>query len=470
MSKTTTNTNALITVISVFFFWGFVASSNEILIPVFKKALQLSQTKSQLISFCFYVAYTVGSLIYFIWSRLRGGDLLHSIGYRNGMAIGLVISAIGASLFYPAANMGSFPLLLTGLFIVGLGFSLQQTAANTIMIVLGDPSRSSQRLSLAGGINNIGTTIGPIIVAYAIFGSASAPETVIDLEKVKIPYLVLGAAFLLAAVVIKYSGIPDRIATPSAGIDGQGDKPSPFHYPQLVLGMIAIFLYVGVEVGTVSNLPAFMQQKLGLSESEVAPYVSLFWASLMMGRWTSAAGALGAGKQWQKILNILLPYAAFGIFLAVNALGGHSIQPFLVYAPVVAIMIAVDILSGGIPTRQLLYYSIMGIAALIIGIFSTNAVLSAYAFVAVGLFCSTLWPCIFTLGIHGLGKHTNEGASLLIMMIMGGGFVSVFQGYLSEHVVDIQGSYWVGVACFAYLAFYGWHMRHLRVTAAAGGH
>jgi MFS transporter, FHS family, L-fucose permease len=470
MSKTTTLTNALITVISVFFFWGFVASSNDILIPVFKKALQLSQTESQLISFCFYVAYTVGSLIYFIWSRLRGQDLLHSMGYRNGMSIGLVISAVGAALFYPAANTGSFPLLLAGLFIVGLGFSLQQTAANTIMIVLGDPSRSSQRLSLAGGINNIGTTIGPIIVAYAIFGSAAAPETVIDLEKVKMPYLILGAAFLVAAAVIKFSGIPDRIENATSTADGESEKASPFHYPQLVLGMIAIFLYVGVEVATASNLPAFMEQKLGLNESQVAPFVSLFWASLMMGRWTSAAGALGAGKQWQKILNIVLPYAAFGIFLGVNALAGHSIEPFLIYAPVVAIMIVVDILSGGIPARQLLYYSVMGSVALIAGIMASDPMVSSYAFISVGLFCSTLWPCIFTLGIHGLGRHTNEGASLLIMMIMGGGFVSVFQGYLSENVLDIQRSYWVGVLCFAYLAYYAWRMRHLRVEAAAEGH
>lgn len=469
MSSTKSLTNALITVISVFFFWGFVASSNDILIPVFKKALSLSQTESQMISFCFYVAYTVGSLIYFTWSRMRGKDLLLSMGYRNGMALGLVISAIGAALFYPAANLGSFPLLLAGLFIVGLGFSLQQTAANTIMIVLGDPSRSSQRLSLAGGINNIGTTIGPVIVAFAIFGSAAAPSTDIDLEKVKLPYLILGAAFLVAAFIIKRSSIPDQIDNPTSAADAAAEKSSPFKYSNLTLGMIAIFVYVGVEVATASNLPAFMEKKLGMNESQVAPFVSLFWASLMMGRWTSAAGAFGVSAQWQKILNFILPYAAFGIFLAANSIAGHDVSEFYGYAALVAVMIVVDLLSGGKPARQLLLYSLAGIAALLVGIISTDAWVSTYAFIAVGLFCSTLWPCIFTLGIHGLGSHTNEGASLLIMMIMGGGFVSVAQGWLSENVLDIQSSYWIGVICFAYLAFYAWKMRSLRVEGNAGG-
>ena len=134
------NTGAFVTLISVFFFWGFVAASNDILIPVFKKALQLSQFKSQLISFAFYVAYTVGSILYFAISSIRGKDILHSLGYRNGLALGLSISAVGTLLFIPAANTGSFELLISGLFIVGLGFSLQQIAANPLAINMGNPS------------------------------------------------------------------------------------------------------------------------------------------------------------------------------------------------------------------------------------------------------------------------------------------------------------------------------------------
>src|SRR4051812_29054770 len=152
MRRSTTN---LIILISVFFFWGFVAASNDILIPVFKEKLNLEQWQSQMISFAFYVAYTVGSVIYVLLSKANGGDILNKIGYKNGIALGLFISACGTLLFYPAAQMTSFPLMISGLFIVGLGFSLQQTAANPLVITIGDSKKGAQRLSLAGGVNNV---------------------------------------------------------------------------------------------------------------------------------------------------------------------------------------------------------------------------------------------------------------------------------------------------------------------------
>ena len=134
--------------ITVFFFWGFVAASNDILIPVFKDKLHLAQWQSQMVSFAFYVAYTVGSLIYFGISRATGGDILNRIGFKNGISVGLIISALGTLLFYPAAQTASFTLMITGLFVVGLGFSLQQTAANPLAIVMGDPKTGAQRLSM----------------------------------------------------------------------------------------------------------------------------------------------------------------------------------------------------------------------------------------------------------------------------------------------------------------------------------
>ena len=135
------------TLISVFFFWGFVAASNDILIPVFKEKLHLQQWQSQMISFAFYVAYTVGSIIYYFLSKASGGDILNRIGYRNGISWGLIISALGTLLFIPAADNASFALMITGLFIVGLGFSLQQTAANPLAIVMGTPGADLNALA-----------------------------------------------------------------------------------------------------------------------------------------------------------------------------------------------------------------------------------------------------------------------------------------------------------------------------------
>ncbi len=445
--------------ISVFFFWGFVAASNDILIPVFKEKLNLEQWQSQMVSFAFYVAYTVGSIIYFMVSKAMGGDVLNKIGYKNGISLGLIISALGTLLFYPAAENASFGLMITGLFIVGLGFSLQQTAANPLAIVMGDPKTGSQRLSMAGGVNNFGTTIGPLIVSFAIFGSVGAAN-VASIEAIKTPYLILGAAFLLAAVIFRMSSVPNKIDLDAVADSEAEDttkvahRKSVLQYPQLVLGMIGIFVYVGVEVSTASNLPEFMKQHLNTPTEQIAPYVSLFWASLMIGRWTSATGAFGVAKSTAQVLRFLMPYIAFGVFLLVNAIAQHDLSNFYIYAVVIVFMIAGDIMSKGSPARLLLIYSLMGIAALFVGMMA-DGMLSVYAFISVGLFCSTLWPCIFTLAIAGLGKHTNEGASFLIMMIMGGGIISLLQGVVADDaILGIQWSYLVGVACFAYLAFY----------------
>ena len=265
-----------IPLVIVFFFWGFVAASNDILIPVFKKAFDLTQGQSQLVSLAFYIAYTVGSLIYMGISMLMKEDLVNKIGYKNGLALGLTISALGTLLFYPAANTGSYPLMLSGLFIVALGFSLQQTVANPLAIALGPIKTGSQRLIMAGGINNLGTTIGPLIVSFAIFGSATSGNTNMSIESVKIPYLVLGLAFLLAAVMLKFSSLPDRPAAVVETTEGAASaRSSALQYPQLVMGMIAIFVYVGVEVSTASNLPAYMETKLGFLTQDIAPYISL---------------------------------------------------------------------------------------------------------------------------------------------------------------------------------------------------
>lgn len=471
-----TNYSAFGTLIVIFFFWGFVAASNDILIPVFKKALDLKQSKVLWIQNTFYVAYTVGSLIYFATSSLLKRDLFNKIGYRNGLALGLLVSALGTLLFIPAStNGGSFPMLLGGLFIVGLGFSFQQMAANPLAIQMGDPAKGNVRLSMAGGINNLGTTIGPVIVSYAIFGNASHGETTLNLSSVQTPYLVLGLVFVLAALFFKFSNLPDHIGEDNQNEPGQ--VLSTLREPQVLLAMIAIFVYVGVEVATASNLPEFMKQHLGKKESEVAPFVSLFWASMMIGRWASAAGVFEKSKVFNRIMGIFLPLVAFSIFALANTIGGSDMSSFMPYIGLVFVLIAADFISNGNPVRQIILYASLGSLALIVGIFSSGYV-SVFAFISVGLFCSTLWPCIFTLGIAGMGSKTNIASSLLILMIMGGGFITLAQGTLAaDNLLGIQQSYWVGVACFAYLIYFAMRTSSIlknkgihTFDASSGGH
>lgn len=466
-------TRVFAVLVSVFFFWGFVAASNDILIPIFKEKLNLSQGESQMIAFAFYIAYTIGAILYLSLESFFNFNIVKRLGYGKGIAIGLFISALGTLLFIPAADNASFPMLLTGLIIVGIGFAFQQTAANPLAIFLGTPETGSQRLSMAGGINNLGTTIGPLILSYAVFGKlGGASGSVLDVSAVKIPYLILGALFVLFGFIFWRT----NTAVEEEEVQDSKETASAFSYPQLWMGMIAIFLYVGVEVATAANLPEFMKKELGFQTKDVAPYISLFWASLMIGRWTSSASAFNISSTMKKALRFILPFAAFGIFLAVNAIAGKDIQIFYSYAGMIVLLIAADYFSFGNPARQLLLYSGLGIVALLVGmVFGHETAL--FAFISVGLFCSTLWPCIFTLAIAGLGKSTSQGSNLLIMMIMGGGFVSVLQGFLSgDAYLGIKFSYIVGVLCFAYLMFYAFvTQRNLKkqgveIGPMSGGH
>ncbi|HEX5133036.1 MAG TPA: MFS transporter [Candidatus Krumholzibacteria bacterium] len=450
---------------SVFFFWGFVAASNTVLIPLFKQHFHLMQWQSQLVDFAFYIAYTVGALTYFLIS-FHAGDPLNRIGYKKGLILGLSISALGALGFVPAAGLESYPLMLTSLFVVALGFALQQIVANPYVIALGSPETGAHRASLAQGINSFGTTIGPLLLSYAILGNVAGSADV-GLDAVRVPYLILCGAFLAFALVLGLSPLPRVSPTEIVRRD-----LGAFRHPQLVLGMIAIFVYVGTEVTIQSNLPELMRQPnmLGLGHESTVHFVSLYWGSLMIGRWTGAIGVFTRSTRLRRILTVLVPLAAFGVLLGVNAikLGATGHPERLVdlyrYLPFVGILIAGFFLAGQRPARTMMLFGAMAAAMMVVGL-ATEGRLSLYAFVSGGLFCSVMWPCIFALSIAGLGEYTNQGSSLLVMMILGGALLPPVQGYLADWI-HIHTSYIIPLLGFSYLAFYGWKVG--RVLRAQG--
>lgn len=471
--KQPTNWGALSIVVTLFFFWGFVAASNSVLIPLFKEKMHLSQTQAQLVDLAFYLAYFVGSLIYLLVGRSIGQDPMNKIGYKRGVIIGLLIAAFGMSLFYPAAQIESYAVMLIALFTVGLGFSLLQTAAQPFAIALGDPSTGAQRLNFAGGINNFGTTIGPVIFSYAVFGALSGDAAAsVSIKSVQTPYLVLGALFLLVALIFKLAKLPTIVN------DEKIEKGfGALKYPQLTLGMLAIFLYVGVEVSMASNLGEYLRVYNGLDSSQNSHYISLFWASLMMGRWSAAVAAFNPSKIWGTILKVIVPFIAFVVYVIVNTLRGSDVTSLYDYAYFVCIMVAVNFLSKDKPARQLLLFALLGVAFIILGLLASGKI-TLYCFLAGGLCCSVLWPCIFTLAISGLGKYTAQGSAFLVAMIMGGALVPVLQGYLADKI-GIKESYFIAIICFAYLAWYGIKVRKVlqaqgldfeSTTSARSGH
>ena len=239
-------------------------------------------------------------------------------------------------------------------------------------------------------------------------------------------------------------------------------------YPQLVLGMLAIFTYVGVEVTIQSNLGELLKSVVdkvnnlnalnmpAMNDAEIAPFISLYWGGLMIGRWVGAITVFNPSKGLRKWLLILVPYVAFGVILLVNY-GKYSTTEILLFSVCVATQIAGFFLAKDKPVKTLKIFSLLGILGMLIGTFASGQ-LALFALLSGGLFCSIMWPCIFTLSIAGLGKYTSQGSAFLIMMILGGAIIPPVQGKLAD-IFNIQISYLIAVACFGYLLFYAFRTK-----------
>ncbi|HIP31922.1 MAG TPA: MFS transporter [Crocinitomicaceae bacterium] len=451
-----TNYGALSTLTTVFFFWGFVAASNTILIGLFKEKFDLLQWQSQLVEFAFYTAYFVGSLIYFLLSTF-GKDPLQKYGSKKGLIGGLLISAVGALGFVPAAELSSFWLMLISLFTVGIGFSLLQIVANPYVIALGDTKTGAHRVSLAGGVNSIGTMLGPIIFNSLIFGKISGEETnSVTIVSVELPYIILTVCFVVLAFILSRAKLPNLNSASKEEVVTTKESKSVFKYPQLILGMIAIFVYVGVEVSIQSNLPSLMEQPdiLGMKPEHTAQYISLYWGSLMIGRWLQSIGVFNISGKKKVLLQFIIAFVAFGVIIGSNWLMGTDVSNFYQYWPFVLLLILTLIVTRDKTGLSLIVFSLLGLIMMVCGMF-TEGFTAVLFFVSGGLFCSIMWPCIFSLSIAGLGDQTTKGSSLLVMMIFGGAIIPPIQGYLGDEI-GIHNSYWLPVVCFAYLAFFAW--------------
>jgi len=476
----------------------------------------------------------------FAYGAFGGNDLVAKWGFKKSIVYGLLFSALGAVAMIIAVNANAFAGMLFGLFVVALGFSLQQTAAQPFAIALGDPATGTSRVNLGGGVNSFGTMIGPLVVAFALFGTTAAltDEKIqsLSLSKVIILYAGVGALFVAAAALFFFSKkVPSGISTektekankalysllimtglliimfvpvfhsyqtdPATLTEAERHGLETYRmkwlfgalavvvfgllisnwratknpegwgamkYPQLVLGMLGIFVYVGVEVSIVSNMGELLKQPDfgSYSSSQVAPFVSMYWGSLMIGRWTGAISAFDLKRSTRQLMMLLVPLVAFGVVIGVIAISQYDVKPLLYYIVCVMIQMVAFYVSKDRPARTLLIFASLGLLAMVIGLLSKGN-LAIYAFLSGGLFCSIMWPSIFNLSILGLGKYQTQGSAFLIMMILGGGIIPPIQGKLADYIqtktsvigYGIHQSYWVPVICFAYLAFFAFIVR-----------
>ncbi|WP_187263759.1 sugar MFS transporter [Pontibacter beigongshangensis] len=438
-------TGSLVTVTMLFFMWGFITCLNDILIPKLKAVFVLQHWQAMLIQTAFFGAYFIVSLLYFGFSITKGDPIIR-IGYKNGIITGLFVAATGCLLFYPAAEFLSYGFFLLALFVLASGITILQIAANPYVAVLGPAESSSSRMNMTQALNSLGTTIAPVVGGFLIFGAAEGMQAV-GAESVKLPYLGLAGALLVLAAIIKLAKLPQLAGEGKITADAGALK-----HRHLVLGILCIFMYVGGEVSIGSFLIGFLElpQVAGLAESEAKYYLAFFWGGAMIGRFFGAIGLAQFNKSSHKygliaviaVLTFITVYQLYDLHLALTALG--------------LILLNMVVLFAGrfIPNRTLGLYAISVIVLLLFAIYGRGEA-AMWSLIAIGLFNSIMFPTIFDLAIKGLGIHTSQGASLLVMAIVGGAIVPPLQGIIADASGELQLSFFVPLLCYAYIVYYG---------------
>jgi FHS family L-fucose permease-like MFS transporter len=385
----------LVALTSLFFMWGLITSLNDILIPHLKAAFTLNYVQATLIQLSFFGAYFVMSM--------PSGWLVERIGYKRGIIIGLLVAALGCLAFYPAAAAAAYPLFLGALFVLASGITLLQVAANPYVTILGPTRTASSRLTLTQAFNSFGTTVGPRLGSRLILASATVGTPAAEAALVQKPYLGLAAVLVVIAIVFMALRLPAVAADDTAvAASSPSAEASIWSHRHLVLGVAAIFVYVGGEVAIGSLLVNFMADPsiAGFAQAEAGDHVSYYWGAAMVGRF------VGAG-----VMLFLRP----GRVLAFNA---------------------------------------VAVVVLLLTAMGTAGTTAMWCVLAVGFFNSIMFPTIFALALVGLGRRTGEGSGMLCMAIVGGAVVPVIQGYFADHIGILQ-SFVVPLVCYLYIVFYG---------------
>lgn len=388
--------SAFMLLVMLFFMWGFITSLNDILIPHLKAVFDLNYTQAMLIQSCFFGSYFLMSL--------PASWLIERVGYTIGIVSGLVIMGLGCLLFYPASVIVFYPLFLFALFVLASGITVLQVAANPFVAAVGNPETASSRLNLSQGFNSLAHTIAPIFGTYLILSDEVKLDSV---DAVQLPYLGLALALFALSAFFAFIKLP----TLQNDNNEEGDG-NIWRHRHLKLGVLAIFLYVGIEVSIGGFLINFFGEPhiAGLPEEAAGHFVSYYWGGAMIGRFIGSA------------------------------------------------------LLQKIKAEKLLSFSSIGALTLVTTTILSTGQVAMWAILLVGLFNSVMFPNIFTLAIRGLGKNTSRGSGLLIMAIVGGAIVPFIQGLLADHF-GIQFSFVIGLFCYGYVLYYSWKGYALKTDA-----
>ena len=376
---------AFIAMTCLFFFWGFITVLNDILIPFLKESFDLNYTQAMLVQFCFFGAYFIVSPF--------AGRLIDKVGFQTGIVIGLLTTALGCILFYPSADLHIYGLFLFAFFVLASGITILQVAANPYVAALGPDKTAASRLNLAQAANSLGTTVGPVVGSILILGVVAA-----DASAVQMPYLMIAAVLVTAALLFRNITLP-KLAHLETNDDVADD--SVWNHRSLVLGALAIFMYVCGEVSIGSFLVNYFAESsiAGMEIAEAGEMVGYYWGAAMIGRLVGA---------------VLMNYIASTKYLAANAV-------------IAIVMIIVSM--------------------------NTSGSVAMWSILAVGFFNSIMFPTIFTLAVKGLGAMTSKGSGLVCQGIVGGALVPLIQGVVADSI-GIQLSFVVPMMCYIYIGWY----------------
>ncbi|MCH3924286.1 MAG: sugar MFS transporter [Bacteroidales bacterium] len=448
-NKPKTSLIPMISITVLFFMWGFITSLNDILIPYFKSVYHLSHFQANIVQFAFFIAYFVGSLIFYFWTKTKK-DPIHKYGYKTTLVIGLIIAAIACFCFAMIAkSFLPFSIFLVALFMLGIGLTFLQIAANPFVAIIGDKDTASSRLNLSQAFNSLGTTLGPALGGYFIFTYFG--KTSQGADAVFLPYLFLACLLIALAVFIYFSKI--KTEEEQENEEG-GNEQSIFKKPYVLLGALGVFFYVGAEVTIGSNLVSYIKETTNLPQDIAAAFLSYYWGGAMIGRFLGAV-SLSKAKPMKKLLDmIILAVASFAVIFLINYYFHHltfgDVWFFLVF---VCLNFIFFYLGQGKPALTLSIFAIVNIGLLFSGI-EIQGGIGMWCLLSIGLFNSIMWSNVFTLAIDNLGKQTASASSILIMMILGGAILPPLQGLIAD-AVGIRLSYIVPMLSYLYLFFYG---------------
>ncbi|PWN66552.1 MFS transporter [Chryseobacterium oncorhynchi] len=457
----------LITITLLFFMWGFITCMNDILIPYLKQLFKLTFFESMLVQFCFFGAYFIGSLIYFMIS-ISKGDPINKLGYKKGILFGIFLAAFGCILFYPAATFSYYPLFLGALFILGLGFTVLQITANAYVSLLGSEESASSRLNMTQAFNAFGTTIAPVLGGHLIFEFFSSPDGSFSAVATRIPYLIFAGILLLVALLISRVKLPSFQTGEEEIVKGWG----ALEYSHLKFGVFAMFCYVGGEVAVGSFIISFLEQPqiMGFDEIISKNYLSLYWGGAMIGRFLGAISLNQSLSQGKKAIYML--GAAGAVFLVIFSIVNLSFAQISFFLVFIVLNFIAFFIGKAAPARTLSIFAAINVVLLISAMVNQGE-MAMYSILGIGIFNSIMFSNIYTLAISGLGKYTSQGSSLVVMAILGGAIVPIFQGYLADQF-GVQHSFIIPVFCYLVILIFGAYctkyLGHVENTESKSGH